>query len=360
MSTEFNFAARLKKLSEKIFSGDVEGILISKPENIFYLSGFRGDSTILFVTKNFRKLITDGRYTEQAEQQAKNFEIIKQNDGLFKKVAEEVKKSGAKKICFESAATTFNEYKYLRKNLTMVELQPGEVDSLRQVKDEKEISLIRRACEIADKAFAEILNFIRPGLREFEVAAELEYLMRKFGSEKAAFDTIAASGIRGSLPHGTASDKKIFSGEFLTLDFGAVFEGYHSDITRTVCVGKADERQKKIYSVVSEAQLHGLEVIKAGVSGKAADAAVRKKISDAGFGEYFSHALGHSVGLEIHEEPRLSRLSPCERLEPGTVLTDEPGIYIPDFGGVRIEDTVLVKNSGAEVLTKSPKNLIEL
>ncbi len=360
MSSEFDFSSRLKKLNEKIFSGDVEGILISKPENIFYFSGFRGDSTILFVTKNFRKLVTDGRYTEQAKLQAKNFEIVEQREGLFKKVAEEVKNSGAKKICFEGGITTFNEYIYLRENLPGVELHSGEVDSLRQVKDEKEIPLIRRACEIADRAFAEILNFIRPGLHEFEVAAELEYLMRKFGSEKAAFDTIAASGIRGSLPHGTASAKEIFSGEFLTLDFGAVFSGYHSDITRTVCVGKADERQKKIYSVVLDAQLHGLEVIKAGVSGKAADAAVRKKISDAGFGEYFSHALGHSVGLEIHEEPRLSRLSKCERLEPGMIVTDEPGIYIPEFGGVRIEDTVLVKNSGAEVLTKSPKNLIEL
>ena len=217
---------------------------------------------------------------------------------------------------------------------------------MRQIKDAAEIDCIKRACEIADKAFAEILKFIKAGVREYEVAAEMEYLMRKFGSERAAFDTIVASGVRGSLPHGR--------------DFGAVYNGYHSDITRTICVGKASAKQREIYNAVLSAQMYGLEVIKVGVGGKAIDEKVRERLKSLGYGDYFTHSLGHSLGLNIHEEPRLSPLSKCERLEVNMLVTDEPGVYIPNFGGVRIEDTVLVTQYGALPLTKSPKKLLEI
>lgn len=360
MEKNFDFIARLKNLRKKISDEELEAVLINKTANLFYFSGFRGDSSFLFVSKNFCKLITDGRYFEQAEQQTKNFEIVKQTEGLLKKVVEEIKNSGMKKIGFEGKVMTFAEYNFLREELPEVEFKSVEVDSLRQIKDAAEIFLISRACEIADKAFAEILNFIKPGLSELEVAAELEYLMRKFGAEKSSFDTIVASGVRGSLPHGIASEKKICAGELVTMDFGAIYQGYCSDMTRTICVGHASETWKKFYNAVLSAQLHGLEIIKVGLSGKAADEAVRNKLKAAGFDKYFSHSLGHSLGIEIHEEPRLSRLSKCESLQPNMIVTDEPGIYIPNVGGIRIEDTVLITEEGAQTLTQSPKNLIEV
>lgn len=360
MEKNFNFSSRLENLRKKISAEEVDAILITKPANLFYFSGFRGDSSALFIAKNFCKLITDGRYFEQAQSQTKNFEIVKQTEGLFKKIIEEIKNSGVKKIGFEGKILTVDQYNFLREDLKEIEFKSVEVDSLRQIKDAAEISLIRHACEIGDKAFTEILNFIKVGRTENEVAAELEYLMRKFGAEKNSFDTIIASGVRGSLPHGTASEKKICAGELVTMDFGAIYGGYCSDMTRTICVGRASDKWKKIYNAVLTAQLHGLEIIKIGVSGKAADEAVRNKLKSFGLDEFFTHSLGHSLGIEIHEEPRLSKLSKCESLEKNMIVTDEPGIYIANVGGIRIEDTVLITERGAETLTKSPKNLIEL
>lgn len=356
----FDFEMRLKNLATKILTEEVDAVLISKAANIFYFSGFRGDSSVLLIGKNFCKLITDSRYTEQAARQTKNFEIVKQTEGLYKKIEEEIKNCGIKKLGFEGKVLTFAEYSHLQENLSEVELKSVELDELRQIKDAKEISLIRKACEIGDKAFAEILNFITAGVLENEVAAELEYLMKKFGAEKNSFDTIVASGVRGSLPHGVASDKKISAGEFVTMDFGAIYQGYCSDMTRTIFVGKASENQQKLYTAVLDAQLYGLEVIKVGKGGKEIDAAVRTKLEQANLGEYFVHSLGHSLGIEIHEEPRLSKLSKCESLLENMIVTDEPGVYLPNVGGIRIEDTVLVTANGAEALTRSPKNLIEL
>ncbi len=351
---------RLQNLYKKIDAEEIDALIICKAANVFYFSGFRGDSTILLIGKNFRKLITDARYIEQAKLQTKNFEIVKQDEGLFKKLIEEIKSCGAKKFGFEGRVLTFDEYNNLKENLSGVEFKSVEVDSLRQVKDAAEISNIRHACEIADKAFAEILNFIKPNVTEIEVAAELEYLMKKFGAEKNSFDTIVASGVRGSLPHGTATGKKILNGEFVTMDFGAIFNGYCSDMTRTICVGRATDNQRKIYNALLDAQLYGLKCIRKGASGKAVDAAVRENLTRAGLDKYFTHGLGHGVGIEIHEEPRLSKLSKCENLLPNMIVTDEPGVYIAGIGGLRIEDTVLVTDGESETLTKSPKNLIEL
>ena len=351
---------RLKNLYNKIAVEEIDAVIIYKAANVFYFSGFRGDSTILLIGRDFLKLITDSRYTEQAKLQAENFEIVQQDEGLFKKLIEEMKSCDAKKFGFEGRVLTFDEYSKLKENLPEVELKSVEVDSLRQVKDATEISNIRTACEIADKAFTEILNFIKPNVTENEVAAELEYLMKKFGAEKNSFDTIVASGWRGSLPHGIASNKKISNGEFVTMDFGAIYNGYCSDMTRTICVGKASDNQKKFYNALLDAQLYGLQCIKVGASGKAVDAAVREKLKTYDLDKYFTHGLGHGVGIEIHEEPRLSRLSKCEKLLPNMIVTDEPGIYIPNVGGLRIEDTVLITEGDAVTLTNSPKNLIEL
>ena len=351
---------RLIRLQEKMSAEEVDAVLITKVPNVNYFSGFRGDSSALLIGKNFRKLITDGRYREQAITQAKNFTLVEQTEGLYKKIVAEIKISGCKRVGFEGLTMTVAEHSYLKKELNGVEFKSIALDGLRQVKDAAEIENVRRACEIADDAFKKVLEVIKPGVREFEVAAELEYFMRRLGSEAAAFTTIVASGWRGSLPHGTASDKKICAGELVTMDFGAVFNGYHSDITRTICVGKASPEQKKIYNAVRAAQAYGLEVITADKSGKDIDAAVRKNLEDAGYGKFFVHGLGHGVGLEIHEEPRLSKLSKTEKILPNMIVTDEPGLYIENFGGVRIEDTVLVTTGAAQALTCSPKNLIEL
>jgi len=360
MNTNFDFNGRLARLQEKISAEEVDAILITKAANVTYFSGFRGDSTALLVGKNFRNLITDGRYTEQAKQQTKNFALVEQTEGLYKKIVEVIKNRGAKKIGFESLVMTVAQHNYLLKEISGVEFKPLELDTLRQVKDAAEIAHIVKACEIADEAFKKILPVIKPNVREIDIAADLEYFMRRLGSEKVAFTTIVASGWRSALPHGAASEKKIQSGDFVTMDFGATFGGYRSDITRTVAVGKISAEQRKIYNAVLDAQLYGLEVITAGKGGVAVDAAVRERLTASGYGEFFVHGLGHGVGLEIHEEPRLSKLSKCEKLLPNMIVTDEPGVYLENFGGVRIEDTVLVTNGKAQPLTRSPKTLIEL
>ena len=236
----------------------------------------------------------------------------------------------------------------------------ADLDALRQVKDGGEIGYIRRACAIADKAFEDIVHFIRPGRTEIEVAARLEQVMREAGSEKPSFDTIVASGLRGSMPHGTATEKVIEAGDFVTMDYGAKFEGYCSDITRTVCVGEATARQREVYEAVLGTQEMVLAAIAPGKSGKEIDAASREFLKKYDLAQYFGHGLGHSLGLEIHEEPRLSPSSTCEHLMPGMLITDEPGVYLPGWGGLRIEDTVLVTKTGSERLTKSSKALLEI
>ena len=356
----FDFSDRLARLYDKLAAEEVDALLITKLANVTYFSGFRGDSTALLIGKDIRKLITDGRYVEQAVREAKNFTLVEQTEGLYKKIVDELKISHCRKIGVEGNVMTVAERDYLAKELDGFEFKSVALDTLRQVKDAAEIECIRRACQIADDAFAKILPVIKPGVREVDIAAELEYFMRRLGSERAAFTTIVASGWRGSLPHGTASDKKICAGELVTFDFGATFNGYCSDITRTICVGKASAEQRKIYDAVKAAQAYGLEVITAGKSGKDIDAAVRDRLTASGYGDYFVHGLGHGVGLEIHEEPRLSKLSKSENLLPNMIVTDEPGVYIENFGGVRIEDTVLVTSGAAQPLTRSPKILIEL
>ncbi|MBR6887994.1 MAG: aminopeptidase P family protein [Selenomonadaceae bacterium] len=351
---------RLIRLKEKISAEEIDALLVTKIPNVTYFSGFRGDSTALFIGKNFLKLITDGRYINQARQQTKNFALVEQTEGLYKKIVAEIKSSGCKKIGVEGLVMTVAELSYLKKELAGVEFKSVALDTLRQVKDAAEIAQIQVACEIADDAFKKVLAVLKPNVREIEVAAELEYFMRRLGSEKAAFDTIVASGWRGSLPHGVATEKKICAGELVTMDFGAVYNGYCSDITRTVCVGRASAEQKKIYNAVLDAQLYGLEIITAGKGGKEIDEAVRERLTAAGYEKFFVHGLGHGVGLEIHEEPRLSKRSKCESLLPNMIVTDEPGLYIENFGGVRIEDTVLVTGGGAQPLTLAQKNLIEL
>ena len=305
--------------------------------------------------------MTDSRYTEQAAVEAPLYELVEQKTGLFMQTAALAKSLNLKNVGFEGADMSYETHARLTKLMDGIRLTEAlRLDSLREIKDEGEIENIRKACEIADIAFKDVCTFIHAGVTEIEVAARLEEVMRRAGSEKPSFDTIVASGLRGSMPHGTATQKPIEAGDFVTMDFGAKYQGYCSDITRTVVVGKASARQREVYAAVLETQKNVLDAIAPGKSGRKIDALARENLKRYDLAQYFGHGLGHSLGLEIHEEPRLSRYSTCESLVPGMLVTDEPGVYLPDWGGLRIEDTVLVIKDGAEPLTKCSKELIEL
>ncbi len=355
-----NMEARIARLRALLTEKIVDAVLVTKEENVHYFSGFRGDSTALLVTHERLLLITDSRYTEQAAVQAPLYEIVEQRDGLYRKAAEFAADAGAVALGFEGGALVYDHVVKLRELLGEISLDtPLHLDPLRQVKDADELALIRRACEIADEGFAHTLSYIQPGMTEMEVAAELEHHMRMLGSERPAFQTIIASGVRGSLPHGVASDKVIARGELVTMDFGAVCAGYHSDITRTICVGRADARQRELYDAVLTAQQRALAALRPGVTGIEVDRVARDCLADHELDQYFGHGLGHSLGLEIHEEPRLSKAGK-DMMQPNMLITDEPGVYIPGWGGIRIEDTVLITADGAEALTHAPKEFIEI
>ncbi|MCC5467720.1 M24 family metallopeptidase [Pelosinus sp. Bkl1] len=359
LAARVNMENRLIKLRKFMNEHKLECMLIQKPENRHYFSGFSGSAGILLISNHSNLLLTDFRYIEQATMQATQYEIVRYHT-VGKTLAEMINKLGVFQIGFESDFVTYDGHQELINNLHSVNLVPVQLDALRMVKDENEIASIKKAVEIADNAFSRIVSFIKPGMTEQEVALELEYYMRKFGAEKPAFDTIMASGRRGALPHGRASEKIIELGDFVTMDFGAVYQGYHSDITRTICMGKATAKQKEIYEIVLAAQLAGVQAVAPGKIGKDVDTVSRNIIIDAGFGEFFGHGLGHGLGLNIHEEPRLSPANIHTVLLRNMVVTVEPGIYLPDWGGVRIEDTVLVSDEGCQILTASSKQLIEL
>ena len=355
-----NMEARIARLRALLAEKVVDAVLVTKEENVHYFSGFRGDSTALLVTPEQLILVTDSRYTEQAAAEAPAYAIVEQRDGLYKKIAEVAMDCGIIALGFEGGVLSYDSYTKMQGLLGEISFDTSlNLDPLRQVKDADEIALIRRACKIADEGFAHILSYIQPGMTEMEVAAELEHHMRTLGSERPAFQTIIASGVRGSLPHGVASDKIIARGELVTMDFGAVWEGYCSDITRTICVGRADTRQRELYAAVLAAQQRALAAICPGVTGAEVDRIARDALAEKALDQYFGHGLGHSLGLEIHEEPRLSKAGKA-LLQPNMLITDEPGIYIPEWGGIRIEDTVLITADGAEPLTCAPKEFIEI
>ena len=352
--------SRLEAIRALMSEHQLDAIVVTKYVNLHYFSGFRGDDTTLVISRDEAMLITDNRYTEQAAQQAPLFTIVEQENGLLAKTAECIKKIGAKKIGFEGNAMIYDDFVTLTKLLDGYEFTTAVVlDDLRQIKDAEEIANIRKACEIADIGFKDILTYVRPGMTEVQVAAHLENCMRENGSEGPSFTTIMASGIRGVLPHGIATDKVIAEGEFLTMDYGAIYAGYDSDITRTICIGHADEKQRRIYGAVLESQKLALTKIKPGVSGKSVHMAVQDNLARYDLKQYFGHGLGHSLGLEIHENPRMS-LKRDDILQENMLITDEPGVYIPGWGGLRIEDTVLVTKDGCEPLTKADKELIEV
>ncbi len=353
------WAKRLKRLLDSL--SKVDGFLITSLPNIFWLTGFSGSAGVALVTSQRRIFITDFRYQEQSAAEVKGWEIVIAKKRLFDELPPLGLFSDGFKLGFEPDHLTYEEYQRLREVLPQAELVPikGKVECLRTVKDEGEIQLMRETAKIADEAFSEILGLIHPGVKEIELATELDYRMKKKGAAKTSFETIVASGWRAALPHGLPTEKEIKEGEMVIIDFGANYRGYCSDCTRTVFLGKPEEKQREIYELVRRAQKAGLEGAKVGVKTSELDGISRQIIDDAGYGPNFGHSLGHGVGTLVHEEPRVSALS-AEVLQEGMVVTIEPGVYLPDWGGVRIEDMVVIRKDGAELLTGLTKDLVQL
>ena len=351
----------LKQIAAKLPEYGIDAMLLSSAPGEFYGVGFHGEGYVM-VTAGECRYFTDSRYIEAAEKTVTGAAITMTGRGKSYPVLiqEGINELGIRKLGFEDSYMTVAEYKRLEGAL-QVELVPaqGLVNGLRAAKDQEELDAMVKAQRISERAFDEILKIIKPGVTEKEIAAKLEYDMLRFGAQKMSFDPIVVSGPNGSLPHGVPGDKKVESGEFITMDFGCIYDGYCSDMTRTVALGEPTEEMRKVYNVVLQAQLAGLAASKAGVTGKSIDAAARKVIEDAGYGEYFGHGYGHSVGIEIHESPNANMRDETP-MPVGAAVSAEPGIYLPGRFGVRIEDVAIMTEDGCIDITKAPKDLIVL
>ncbi|MDT2769636.1 Xaa-Pro peptidase family protein [Enterococcus pseudoavium] len=351
---------RIEKLRALMKKEVIDGYLVTSSANLRYLTNFTGTAGMAFITLDQAFFITDFRYTEQASEQVQGMTILQHQGDIVGEIIKLMDKESVNVLGFEDAFMTYAEYSIFEEVID-AELAPasGLIEKLREQKDEGEIAIIQKACAIADEGFEHVLKMIRPGMTEIEVANQLDFFMRSLGATGTSFDTIVASGARSALPHGVASEKMIEQGELITLDFGCVYQGYVSDITRTFAIGDPGQQLKDIYQIVLAAQQKVLEVAQAGVTGTKLDAVARDLITEAGYGEAFGHSTGHGIGLEIHEGPNVSRSNEV-RLMTGNVITDEPGIYLAGLGGVRIEDDLVILAEGNRVLTHSPKELIIL
>ncbi|MFD2387117.1 M24 family metallopeptidase [Enterococcus rivorum] len=352
---------RVNKLREMMKKkNDLSSFLVTSPYNLRYLTNFTGTTGLAIITMRKAFFVTDFRYTEQAAIQAKGFEIIKNTGPIFEEVVSILEKEQLENIAFEEMHVSFAEYSALEE-ISPCELVPvaGMIEELREVKDEEEVAIIEKACQIADAGFKHILTVIKPGMSEIEVANQLDFYMRSLGATGVSFETIVASGARSAMPHGVASEKIIEKGDLITLDFGCYYQGYVSDMTRTFALGEPDSKLKEIHQIVLDAQLKVLDEARPGLTGIQLDAIARDYIASFGYGEAFGHSTGHGIGLEIHEGPNVSFKSD-KQFVAGNVITDEPGIYLPGLGGVRIEDDLLITEKGNRILTHSPKELIVL
>jgi len=351
---------RLTRLRARLAEAGVDAVLLTKPVNIAYVSGFTGSAGAAVVTPAAAHLVVDFRYVEQAGIQAPRFSRVQAQGPLLDVAGALLRQMSVQRIGVEAEALPVGPFRRLKAAVDPSEVIPLDgLDRVRWQKDVDEIAALRRAAAIADEAFTAVLPMIRPGAVERDIAVELEDHMRRRGSERLSFDLIVASGPRSALPHGVASERVVGRGEYVTIDFGAVVGGYHSDCTRTVVTAPATDRHRALYELVRSAQAAALAALRPGMTGREADALARTRIAQAGYGEAFGHGLGHGVGLQIHEGPTLS---PREEavLAPGAVVTVEPGVYLPDWGGVRIEDLVVITEAGCETLTRLPKEFCEV
>ncbi len=344
-----------KLLQEK----NLEAILIFNPENRQYVSGFTGSAGYVLISENVQLFMTDFRYIGQAQKETDGYEIVEISRD--NPVTDILKDYDFKTLGIEDDYITYEQFLNFDEKLENSKLVPLKraLVELRSVKSLEEVDKIQKAAAIADKAYEHIIRKIQPGIREIDIALDLEYFMKNLGASKVSFDTIVASGYRSALPHGVASEKTLEKGDMVTIDFGCVYQGYCSDMTRSFVLGQASEKQREIYDTVLQAQVTALEAVKPGKTGKELDESAREIIKNKGYGKYFGHGLGHGVGLEVHELPHVNQLGE-KPMEPGMVITIEPGVYIPEFGGVRIEDLLVVTKDGFKVLSNTPKELIEI
>jgi Xaa-Pro aminopeptidase len=354
-----NYKTRITALRNKLKDIGADAILIEKKENYRYMSGFTGTFAYLIISNEDSLILTDSRYTEQATEQAPDYELV---NFIGSNVIENILiEKNIKKLAIEGDTVTVTKYKDYQKIETLNEIiiSSGIVEALRKIKDDEEISLIKKAVMLADEGFKHILKFIRSGITEKDIEMELEYYMRKSGASGASFDIIVATGTRTSMPHAIAGDTLVKNGDAVMIDFGCIFDGYCSDITRTVFVGKPDKEMKRIYDTVMRVQKAGIENALEGKYAADVHLTASDMIDQAGYKGRFGHGLGHGVGLEIHELPRVS-LFGSEALVNNMVVTVEPGIYVPGLGGVRIEDMLVINSKTPIVLTESPKEMIIL
>ncbi len=350
---------RLARVRTTLVEKGLDALLVSSPHNLRYLTNFSGSNGLVAIRRRQAAFLTDTRYSLQSRSEVNGIRRIITQKELVDEVANAGLLNGCVRVGFEEQYVSYSQYLALRKQLPRVRLiaTADIVENLTLVKDPSELEAIKEAVRISDKVFAEILSFIRPGVSESDVAARISYLHKMHGADGDAFECIVASGERGALPHARATSKRIKRGELVTLDFGCSVRGYNSDLTRTVAVGRVNARQRRIYNVVLDAQRAAIAEAHGGMPARELDAIARDRIVAAGFGKYFVHSLGHGLGLRVHERPRVSFLSK-ESLTSGSVITIEPGIYINGFGGVRIEDDVVLTPTGCHVLNTAPKELI--
>lgn len=354
------YMKRITRVRSKITDLGLEAFLFLDMQNIRYLTGFTGSDGALVVGERKNILLVDGRYTTQAGREVRDADIRQYSD-KSEAIAHTLLDSGWKTVGLESMAVTLQDYLKLKDRTAGTELKPlgAELNTLRAVKDESEIKKIRDAAALSSGTLRSVLEIIKPGVAEKDIALELEYRMRQGGADNVSFDVIVASGENSALPHARPGFRRFEEGDFIVFDYGAVCGGYCSDETCTVALGSISDRQCEVYNIVLEAHDRALAAVKAGALCREVDHAARGFIEERGLGKYFSHGTGHGIGLSVHEEPRVSPLSEyC--LEAGMVITVEPGVYIPGMWGVRIEDMVLVTKNGCDVLTSVSKDLIRL
>lgn len=351
---------RLSRLKRTIKKQGLNGLIISNLKNVQYLSGFSGSEGAMLITDERHILVTDFRYVEQVQEECPGIELVERKRGLIKTLSNLVKRLRLRVLGFEAETLTFSQYSELRAALGRKKMvgTKGIVERMREIKDDEELGKIRESLEIAEDAFQLLKKNVRPGMTEKQVANDLELAIKEKGADGPSFKIIVAAGERSSLPHAPLTERKIAKSDMILIDWGASRRAYNSDLTRVLFLNRIGAQARRIYNIVLDAQKKAIDTIKEGISAREADLAARSYIEKRGYGSNFGHGLGHGIGLEVHESPRLNRTNK-KVLKKGMVVTVEPGIYVPHWGGIRIEDMVLVKEEGCEVLSRTPKGLDE-
>ena len=356
-----SFNKRVKKVNEELSKRNLEGIYITNLTNVRYLTGFTGSAGSVLILDNINHFFTDGRYIEQSKEQVKNCKIHIVGGNYFKYIADNNLIQERLNIGFESEHVSVSLFKNLCDAINHIQWVQCEsiVEKIAAVKDQLEIQSLKTAIEITDEVFTQIIPELKIGATEKDISAKISYLFKMNGAEGDSYESIIGSGWLGALPHARPTDKKFESGDFVVMDFGALYNGYHADMTRTVVIGKASDKHKEIYNIVLESQLAGIKKAKAGITGAEVDNACRTVINQAGYGDKFIHSTGHGIGLEVHTYPRVSSINKKALLE-NYVITIEPGIYLEGWGGVRIEDDCLINKNNCTPLNKSTKEMLVL